>query len=109
VIALKGLKAKMLSRHATLQNLVLNAFADDFEDFEMIIHEVTQWAAEKGLTFSQDEIAEALEQSIRSGYAKAYVLSPTLPGRIADFSRENINEFYFCLTPEGLRILSTIE
>jgi hypothetical protein len=99
----------MSSRQEILQDLVLNSFADDFEDFEMIVHEVTQWGNEKDLTFSREEIAAALEQSISNGHAQAYVLSPTMPSRTAKFSREHIDDFYFYLTPAGRELLPRMD
>ncbi len=99
----------MMTRQEILQSLVITAMANDYEDFEMILHETLNWAPQKGLTVAREEVIEALEQLIEDGYAQAWVLSPTSPAEVVPYSRENLDNLYFYVTPRGRELVHKYE
>lgn len=105
-----------MSREELITAMVMDAIADDYEDFEMVVTEVTRWAAERGIPASQNEIAAGLTILIQAGLAKAYLLSakptdwahevPEAEWRAA-LTHPAAAEipYYFYLTDEGKRAL----
>ncbi len=81
----------------------MSAIANDYEDFEMIVSEVTEWARRAGLSFTPAEIFASLEELIEKGLAIACRLSPNSPPEgISPGSLEVMpDDCYFFLTAEG--------
>lgn len=62
-----------MSDAGRLSSYVLGSIEDDFEDFEMIVYEVTRWAEEDGIySVTEAEIWETLQRLLVSGEARAY-------------------------------------
>ncbi len=100
----------MDNRTEFVEALVLNSIADDYEDFDRVLDEVTAWARFRGLQLTRNEVADALEMTVNTGRAQAYALS-TVPPRSTpvSFSTEKLGELYFLLTPEGRRGFKNLE
>jgi len=64
-----------------IQTLIMSAVADDYEDLEMILHEVTRWCLEDGLPFTpnRSDILAGLTALLHNGLVKAYDLWKTPP------------------------------
>ncbi len=88
----------------------MNSIADDYEDFDRILDEVTGWAGSRGLRLTRNEVADALERAVITGRAQAYALSTVPPHATpVSFTTEKLGELYFLLTPEGREGLKNLE
>jgi hypothetical protein len=57
--------------------MTLDAIADDFENFEMILNEVRRWSSEElDAAPSEQEVAMALISLVEDGLAQAYSFDP---------------------------------
>ena len=85
---------------------VLDAVADDYENFEKIASTVEDFARRCGLPIALPELLEAVEDLVRSGLVKAYRLSPTKP--VEEVSgvpqRSEIHSCYFWVTEAGAAV-----
>jgi hypothetical protein len=64
-----------MNRIEFLQQLVLNAISDDFENVDQVIlRQVAEQGAKCGLTVERSDIVEALRALVETGLAKAYDL-----------------------------------
>lgn len=98
------------SQDRMLRLLVLSAIADDYEDFRIIAHETSAWAREVGLVVNHEKILGALAELIDEGLAKAYVLSSREPYVVpTNFSRERARILWYWITPDGKRLLETLQ
>ncbi len=84
-----------------LRSLVLESIANDYEDFQMVVHEVTQWAKKREISFSIDEIANTLLDLISEANARAWRLGDA-PERI-QVTRKCLGDqdVYFIITSKG--------
>ena len=99
-----------MSREETLREMVLSSVANDYESFELIEEQVTRWTGEAKINFTADELAKHLQDLIREGLARAYVLSPQQPhSTVAEFSLERLDELWYLATPEGLKVVDTLK
>ncbi|GEM_PF-4357495 len=66
-------------RRRVLQNLIMLAVADDYEDLEMILSTVCKWCMEDGHTFAveQSDILSGLTVLMDEGLVGAYCLRAT--------------------------------
>ena len=79
----------------------MDCIANDFESFSLIAGEVRDWGLERGLVLDEIEIAEALRELLRSGYANAYELTPAGPPVEIFGQLNDLSPWYFHLSPEG--------
>jgi hypothetical protein len=88
-----------------LRALTLRAIADDYESFQMVVHEVTKWSSERGLTYSEEEIASMLLMLVDEDLARAWRLGD-LAERIA-VTRKSIadEEVAFIISKKGMDAL----
>jgi hypothetical protein len=92
----------MQTRKKWLKMRVLNSFANDYEDFNIIVKTIDEWAAEENMSFYRSEIIETLTDVINEGYAQAFRLSLQKPYSVAvPFSPDNIDELRFYVTEKG--------
>jgi len=81
--------------------MVVQACANDYEDFEMIVSEVAKWTKSKFKTPGISEIEDALLMSITEGNVIAYEYSETLRRFVAkQAAPQNIRTLWFCITEE---------
>lgn len=78
----------MNNTDVTLARYIVDAISDDFEDFDMVVFEVSRWAACDGLILQQEEIWTALHRLLRTGEARAFWMCRD--GRMVEL--ENIPE-----------------
>ena len=87
--------------------MTLDAIANDYENFEMILHEVRKWSLEDGVPVpSDDEVASALISLVEDGLAQAYSVAPSPDGpKVIPISRAMIGDpyNYFYVTSQGIR------
>ena|ERR1700694_3775136 len=88
-----------------LRTLVLRAVADDYEDCQMVIHEVTKWAIERDLSFSAGEISNVLVALVGEGLATAWQLGDA-PRRI-HFTNQSLGgeDIYFFFSAAGKKAI----
>jgi|ERR1700674_1162575 len=99
----------MSNREQMLSEFILEAMANDYESFACILDQVTKWAGEKQLHVTRDDIAVNLGNLIRSGYAKAYILSASPPhSQVAEFSHEHIDDLWYHPTPAGKKLVEAL-
>ena len=92
-----------MTREKFLEELIMDTIANDYEDFDMIVREVTTACAEPVASPSVTEITNGLRRLIDAGLARAYLLSPTrLPVVVSDVGQPELSEgLYFYLTQDG--------
>jgi len=83
------------------------SMADDYENLQIIVNEVTTKAGSRQKALSRHEIIKAIQGLISDGYAQPYVLSPHPPHATpAAFDPERVDDLYYYLTPAGKKILT---
>lgn len=87
-------------------NLILGDVADDYEEFHHILKNVTQEAAERGISLVRKQVFDELEDLVSQGYILAYVYLPqqNVFAVTADYSPERIDDLWFYITPKGLQV-----
>ena len=65
-----------MERDELVRSIVMDAIADDYEDLQTVVGEVSCWSSEHGLALTHGEILDALTGLIDEGLAKAYRLDP---------------------------------
>jgi hypothetical protein len=100
-----------MSREDLIDELVLDAIADDYEPLEMIAESVKSWQADFGLSNVEEaEIQESIVRVTNTALAAAYELGNTVRTINRPISVMDTQEFYFFRTASGLRrILSSPE
>ena len=100
----------MKSRERVIDEFVVEAVANDYENFECVVQQVTKWSARIGLRTTRQELIDALERAIGNGYALAYSLSPQEPhSQVVEFSRARLDELWFYVTPKGREFVKTLQ
>jgi hypothetical protein len=94
-----------------LREYALRAIADDYENLEKILQDVTGWAAERGITADRPRTVMALEALIRDGYAQAYCLTAGPPGKAEPvaYSAYSVNDLWFYVSPKGKQLAQTFQ
>jgi hypothetical protein len=97
------LRSDMDNTFQILRRFVMDAVADDYEDFVMIVHEVQRWATEDELSFAEVDIWNALDRLMKDGVVKAWNLpgSRELPIEVHQVTPEARQTCYFFLTDRG--------
>ena len=92
-----------VERERLLLDLIMQAMADDYEDFDTILHDVGNWARESGIPLDAAEVEKGIKTLIQNSLARAYHLSPTESPELVRLEDLTIRapETYFLLTPEG--------
>jgi hypothetical protein len=99
----------MKSEDQTIRELVVCAAANDYENFEMVVKEVTRWAAEEGTDSNRQTIFERLSELITDGFMRAYVYSrESARYEMAECSRENLDELWFYVTDKGKQFVTEL-
>jgi len=76
--------------------------ADDYENLELIIRDVTNWGKNKEIFPTRTEIVNAIESVIARGYAKSFLLSSHPPHSTpVEFDPNRVADLYYYLTPAG--------
>ena len=103
------LGARAIDRNRLLLDFVLRAVADDYESFELVVEQATEWSKKRGFVPSRAEIAGALRRRILEKYIQSYLLSPHLPySQKVEFDPGRIGELWFYLTPKGKNLVSSL-
>jgi hypothetical protein len=93
-----------------LKEYVLRSVADDYEEFERILAEVTGWAAARGITVDPQGVLRALDELISEGYAQAYLLASTPPySTPVEHSAERVDDRWFYVTPRGKQLATQLQ
>ena len=96
----------MKEANQILKEQVLRAISDDYEDLKTVLEDVTGWTAERGITVDRQAVLKALEALICEGYAQAYSLSASLPGKSEPviYSADRADDLWFYVTPKGKQL-----
>ncbi len=82
--------------------LVLQAVADDFEEFEMIVNEITKCASNKEAAPDVNRIQQALMTAIAEGIVKAYEPREGHRQLVAtEADPQKIHSLWFYITEQG--------
>jgi len=99
----------MSSRAEMLRQFILEAMANDYENFECIEEQVNKWMKNEQADVSKQELALTLETLITEGYARAFILSPVPPhSTFAEFSLERLDDLRFHLTTRGEQVVRAL-
>lgn len=99
-----------MDHHHILLEFVLEAVANDYESFDSIVEQTTNWAKEKGLAVTRAEITRALRQRIHEKYIQPYLLSSQPPfSQKVEFNPDRIGELWFCVTPKGKKFVTSFK
>jgi hypothetical protein len=92
-----------------LDCLVLQAVANDFEEFEMIVNEITKWTSGK-TTPDVDRIQQALLNAVASGLVKAYEPREGDHHLVAtEADPRKLHSLWFYITEEGILRMQKLE
>ena len=87
-----------MEREERVRSMVMDAIADDYEDLQTVVGDVSSWASEEGVALTPGEILDALTGLIDAGLAKAYHLDPNCaPQPLQGYAPG----CYFLLTDKG--------
>jgi len=93
-----------------LSRLVLQAVADDFEEIEMIVHDVTKWLGGVDDSTYRRQIEHALMKCIADKNVKAYETSDELQQFVAtQADLQKINDHWFYITEQGKEQLRRLD
>jgi len=99
----------MKGKDHTLSELVICAAANDYEDFETVVYEVTRWATERATAANRQTIFETLHEVINDGYVRAYVYAQeSAKFKPADCSLEDLDELWFYVTDKGKQFVTRL-
>jgi hypothetical protein len=98
-----------MHRSQLVRMFVLDAIADDYENFEQITKHVTSLSSLYGMPIASSEILQALSDLIGADLAKAYRLSNEVeeisgmppPSEIGSHNLTTANDIYFWVTKKG--------
>jgi peroxiredoxin len=104
----------MRPRKQVIKELVLEAVANDYEDFTYIEKDVQERASKYGAgkcAVSREEVLTALQQLICEDHVRAYNLSAASPGKAVQvtFSATAVGELWFYITPHGKSVVRILE
>src|ERR1700722_17851640 len=92
-----------------IRDLLLNSMAEDYENLQIIIRDVTNWGERRHVRPTRTEVVSAIEKVIADGYAQSFLLSPRPPHSTAvAFDLKRVDDLYFYLTPVGKKILKNV-
>ncbi len=95
-----------MPEHTLIRDIVMDAIANDYEDFTTILQEVTTCTRERGLRIEREEVAAILVGLINNGLAKAYRLSACSQIEVEGRPEGRvIEECYYLLTAEGTELV----
>lgn len=84
------------SKKATLEQLALEATANDFESLASMTPDITKWASAEKLAISADDLAEVIEGLVRAGKLKVYRFSKSANRyETSDFTKKDIADLWF--------------
>ncbi len=86
----------------TLQEQIIDALANDYEDLKQIRGMLEQAVPES-------EIKSTLWQLIREEYIACYQPTKTELKPVAHPNRQRLDEYWFALTPKGEQLLTVLE
>ncbi|HYL95883.1 MAG TPA: hypothetical protein VET69_08770 [Terriglobales bacterium] len=91
----------------TIEMFALNAIADDYENFDIVLRRVAELGAQCDMTVGRSEVLQALMSLIEAGLAKAYVLSGNafeeFHGMPPDFALKGW-DYAFWITEKGRQV-----
>jgi hypothetical protein len=93
-----------------LDYLVLQAVADDFEEFEMIVNEITKWTSTNTRAPNVERIQQALMRAIAEGTVKTY--EPREGDRqlvTAEADPQRIHNLWFYISEQGKLRMQKLE
>jgi hypothetical protein len=91
-----------------LDYLVLQAVADDFEEFEMIVNEIAKWT--KKTAPDADQVRQALMRAIAGGVIKAYESREGHRQLVAtEAASQKIHSLWFYITDQGKLRMQKLE
>lgn len=89
-----------------LKTLVMRAVADDYEDLENILAQVSAWGMGQGLFLTKEQILDVLTGLLDAGLIKAYRLTPRSSEQIHGRPKPDVlPTCHFLLTAAGESLL----
>jgi hypothetical protein len=93
-----------------IRNLIMGDVADDYEEFEHILKNVTVRARERGISVDRQLIFRKLGELVSQGYIQAYSYLPEHQSfaETANYSADSVDELWFYITPKGLQVFEPV-
>jgi len=96
----------MKERDTYLRALVLDAVANDYEEFAMVVYEVTRWSLAEGFEVAFEEIRAALWAAVDDGLIRAHLFTD---GKFEPVTRDRLSgEAYFLITEAGKSVMEPL-
>jgi hypothetical protein len=93
-----------------LSRCVLEAVANDYEQFDSILSQLSSWKRHACTEISDHLVAERLMSLIAAKLVRAYLLSPAHPTVTeVDASDDGIRGYWFYITARGKQVLLQLE
>ena len=98
------------SREYILKIYLMSIVADDYENFEMVIDTVREWAAEDGLGYTLEEILRELRGLTSDGDIQTYTyMTDKQELVVAVYDEMRVNDLWFMLTPAGIQAMNKLD
>ncbi len=82
----------------SIEEMIRDAVANDYETFESIYDDVRRWVASEGATLTRDTLEHHLGRLVKSGVVTSYVLdSQAAEFNRTDFDPQLITKYLFRL------------
>jgi hypothetical protein len=89
-----------------VRNLIMGDVADDYEEFDHVVRNVTVEASEFGVAADRGLVFEKLGELLREGLIQAYEYRPDDRSFVEtqDYSSDRVGDLWFYITPRGLQV-----
>jgi hypothetical protein len=89
-----------------IKNLIMGDVADDYEEFEHVLKNVTASAADRGISVDRQVVFDKLKELVKEGRVRAYVYLTKQQSfaETAECSADRIDDLWFYITPKGLEV-----
>jgi hypothetical protein len=85
-----------------IRDYIINVVANDYENFGLIVDEVSAWASKDGMAVSPEEIMQALTSLVSDGLVDSYQFSHSSGGyELCDLASSNLTDRWFYVSKTG--------
>jgi hypothetical protein len=82
--------------------MIVDIVSHDYESFQMIEKELSDWASEKGIKFSEAQFRNALDSAVQHGLVRAFKYElPTERFEVVPWDASMSEGFFYLATEQG--------
>jgi hypothetical protein len=90
-----------------LVDMIVDIVSQDYETYQLIEEELADWAAKKGVQFSNEAFRNALASSVQHGLVQAFRYNDTQQNfEAVPWEASNSERLYYLATKRGLAALT---